>query len=269
MNKNISFIDYKSRDFYFLYLENQSEEGETGHKWQEHSFFEIMLITEGESEYVIENRRYTITKGDLLLIKPGSHHYKHRVIKSPSSIYCLGFLPESIKNSGLAEKIFDKCEHISANNESAILEIFDVLKRKLEISKHNASFFIKSIAEITVLLLNDLDLDSEKAPEIKNTAVQHMLDYIKEELCNIRKVEDISKALFFSSSYTRTLFKKEMGIGIMQYVRNKKVLLAHRRIRHGEKPTEIYTDCGFSNYPSFYRAYRDYFGHSPNMQNPK
>ena len=47
------------------------------------------------------------------------------------------------------------------------------------------------------------------------------------------------------------------------YVRNKKLLLAHRKMRHGKKPTEIYLECGFSSYPSFYRAYIAYFGKKP------
>ena len=64
----------------------------------------------------------------------------------------------------------------------------------------------------------------------------------------------------------RAIFKNEMGIGIMQYVRNKKVLLANRMIREGEKPTDIYLECGFSNYTSFYRAFYAYFGASPKHQ---
>ena len=93
-----------------------------------------------------------------------------------------------------------------------------------------------------------------------------MLEYIKENLTSIHKVEDIASALFFSDSYTRTLFKKEMKIGIMEYVRSKKVLLARRKIRHGASPTEIYAECGFSNYTSFYRAYVSQLGHTPRAQ---
>ena len=220
---------------------------EADEKWQEHSFYEIMLVNEGENEYVIENRRYAVKAGDVLLIKPGDHHYRYKTVKTPITLYCLGFLPDAITNAGLAEKIFDRSEHFSVGTDSVLSELFDVLARKIEMSKSNASFFIKSIAEAAVLLLGDLmNASEEKLPEVKNAAVQRMLDYIKKNLCSIKKVEDISKALFFSDSYTRTLFKKEMGIGIMEYVRNKKILLAHRRIRHGEKPTEIYTDCDSS-----------------------
>ena len=54
-----------------------------------------------------------------------------------------------------------------------------------------------------------------------------------------------------------------MGIGIMEYVRNKKVIRAHERIKKGEKPTEIYAECGFQTYSSFYRAFVSYFGFAP------
>ena len=210
MNKNISVIDYRGQDFYFLHLKNISDEGMTDHKWHEHSFYEIMLIAEGESEYVIENRRYDTLKGDLLLIKPGNYHYKRRVIKRTSSVYCLGFLPQAISNSGLAEKIFSSCEHFSLEESSPIFQIFDAARKKLLISKSNAASFIKYVAEATLLLLCDLDIEKDVPPKIKNTAVEKMLDYIKDNLCGIHRISDISDTLFFSESYARTVFKKEV-----------------------------------------------------------
>ena len=92
---------------------------------------------------------------------------------------------------------------------------------------------------------------------------QKILSHINRHLTTIKSVDDISSALFFSKSYIMHLFKSELRVGVMQYVRNKKILLAHQKIRKGEKPTEVYAKCGFSNYPSFYRAYCAYFGESP------
>lgn len=266
-NKNLNTVDFKNNDFYFLYLKREHMDlGYTREKWQEHSFYEIMFTVEGESEYVIENRKYTVKKGDVLLIKPAAYHYKHRVIKKEVSIYCLGFLPEAISNGGLAETVFERGEHFAVGECSPIEDILSALRKKVSQTKNNLASFLKSAAEATILLLADLSEKNEKTPEIKNAAVQRMLNFINENLPEIRKVSDIAKATFFSDSYARTLFKKEMNIGIMEYVRNKKVLLAHRKIRHGKKPTEIYAECGFSNYPSFYRAYLSYLGYSPREQ---
>ena len=262
-NLSANSIELKSNDLYFLHLNKFSKKGITGYKWHEHTFFEILFYLEGETEYVIENRRYILKAGDVLFIKPGYHHFEHNVIQTPSELYCLGFLPESIENGELAEKIFDNGEIFFLGKDSPIFDMLDVARKKLKLSQNNARYFIKAIAEATVLYLNDLDIKGTKATEIKNGTVQKMLDYIHENLCEIQKVNDIAKALFFSDSYTRTIFKAEMGIGITEYVRNKKVLLAHRKIKQGKKPTEIYSECGFSNYPSFYRAYLAYFGYTP------
>ena len=266
MEKLIRIIDHKSHGFYFLYLEKILDDRSANRKWQEHSFYEIMLVCEGEEEFVIENRTYAIKKGDVLLIKPGSHHYQKKIISSQAKIYCLGFLPEAIENSKKAELLFENIEHLSLSEDSPLYPMLDSAKRKLDISKSNASQFLKAVADAAILILCDLEANDEKIDEVKNPAVKRMLEYINENLTSIHKVEDIASALFFSDSYTRTLFKKEMKIGIMEYVRSKKVLLANRKIRHGASPTEIYAECGFSNYTSFYRAYVSQLGHTPRAQ---
>lgn len=251
MNKTRIVTDYKNNDFYFLYLESTSDEGITRDKWHEHSFYEIMFMVDGDNEYVIENRRYVAKKGDVLLIKPGSHHFKRTKMSKHSTVYCLGFLPEAVSNGGLAETVFDKGEHFSLSDDSPLLDILSATKKKVSKSKKNISSFIKLTAEAVILILCDLDTEQEIVPEIKNTAVQKMLNYIKENLPNITKVSDVSGATFFSEPYTRTLFKKEMGIGIMEYVRNKKVLLAHRKIRHGKNLRRFFPNADFQITPAF------------------
>ena len=262
MSKTLAVTELQERNFYFLHLRKLEETGITNYKWHEHSFYELLLLSEGEYEYVIENRRYVMKKGDVLLIKPGSHHFGRKVIKSPISLYCIGFSPEHIECGRLAEEIFNKGEHFSLLDDSPIEKILYAAKCKLDTSRNNASRFVKSICESTLLILDDVDIKITQE-EITNESVQKIIDYVNRNLASISTLEDISAAIFFSSAYVRGVFKKEMGIGIMQYVRNKKVLLARRLIKSGRKPTNIYTECGFSNYTSFYRAYRAYFGTSP------
>ena len=103
----------------------------------------------------------------------------------------------------------------------------------------------------------------ERSKQIKNESVNKVIKFINENLTKIQCAEDITNALFFSESYLRAIFKREMGISVMQYVRNKKLLLADRMLRSGKKPTEIYAECGFLNYSSFYRAYLSHFRTSP------
>jgi AraC-like DNA-binding protein/mannose-6-phosphate isomerase-like protein (cupin superfamily) len=263
MNKNSTITEFRTENFYFLYLERKADPGMTNYSWHEHSFYEIMYFEEGENEYVIENRRYFTKEGDVLLIKPGRHHFQRRIQKAPFKLYCLGFSPELIENGDMAREIFNRSEYFSVNERSPFVKILQTLRLKIEENQTNTEKFIKSISECAIYLLSDLNIENSPAPSNPNEKLTKIIEFVKKNLKDIKCVEDIAAALFFSPSYIRSLFKKEMGIGIMEYVRNKKLLLANKRLRNGEKPTEIYVDCGFSNYPTFFRAYRAYFGYTP------
>ena len=263
MDKKSNIVEFKNEDFYFLYIEKLSEKGMTNRSWHMHSFYEIMFFAEGNSEYVIENNRYVIEKGDVLLIRPGEHHFERRVIEPAFAVYCLGFDSDAIKNGTLVKKIFDSHEHISLGTSHPIAEILSATKNILKLSKSNAPTLIKSIAEAAVIALDDPKLTYKSETKKIDTPIEKILDFINKNLFEIKSIDDITNGVFFSNSYIRATFKREMGIGVMQYVRNKKILAAHRRIRRGERPTAVYAECGFANYPSFYRAYCAYCGHSP------
>ena len=263
MNKKLSLVQIKNEDFYFLYVERISDKGPTNRSYHEHSFYEIMFISSGESEYVIENKRFLLKGGDVLLVKPYKHHFEHNRISPPSTLYCLGFSADKISNGELAEKIFQRAEHLTVGTDSLAASLMSCLKEKLSSNENNAFPFIKSIIEAVIMALDDCSTVKVNDSAVKNKVVKKTVDYINASLREIETLDDIAEPLFFSKPYIRASFKKEMGIGIMEYVRNEKVVLAHERIRRGEKPTEIYLDCGFTTYSSFYRAYCRYFGYSP------
>ncbi|MBQ8408536.1 MAG: hypothetical protein IJY39_06680 [Clostridia bacterium] len=41
------------------------------------------------------------------------------------------------------------------------------------------------------------------------------------------------------------------------------MILAKQLIDSGSLPTRVFSDCGFSDYSSFYKAYVKHFAHSP------
>ncbi|MBR5140201.1 MAG: helix-turn-helix transcriptional regulator [Clostridia bacterium] len=265
MNERHETVEYKDREFYFLYNERSKAQFTESKRWQEHSFCEIMYLEEGEIEYAVESKRHVIKKGDVLLVSAGSYHLEKRIIKSPTKLYCLGFFPDNIGCHDLACEIFERGRQFSLGKSSAFVMLLSAAREKLSQSKSCAHEFIRAMSEAAVFILSDLDMSEDPGEDIKNVTVRRVIDYINKNLSEIRSCEDIAAAMFFSPSYVRSIFKREMGIGIMEYVRNKRILLAHRKMKHGKKPTEIYAECGFSNYPSFYRAYLDYFGYSPKM----
>ena len=266
MEKTLSFMEYKDEDFYFMFSESKTQKGETHYNTHSHPRYEMMFIDEGCVEYLVENRRHELKKGDVLLVKSGILHFARTIVASPSKRYCIGFFPESIPHGNLAKEIFDKGEHFVLGENSLFSKLTNALCHKLENSNTNAKVFTKNLMDSLILALSEETLGAEEEPKSSDSSLKRIIDYINANLTTIKTMDDIADALFFSKSYLGHLFKKETNMGIMEYVRNKKVVRAHTLILNGEKPTEIYLECGFSNYPSFFRAYRAFFGFSPKMK---
>ena len=57
--------------------------------------------------------------------------------------------------------------------------------------------------------------------------------------------------------------KKNTGISIHQYLIMRRILIAQELIRQGVKPKDASLQCGFSDYSSFYRAFKMRVGVSP------
>ena len=74
---------------------------------------------------------------------------------------------------------------------------------------------------------------------------------------------DICGELRLSQSYLSNKFSEYMKVSVIQYVRIKKIVAAHRCIVFGERPTKVAKDFGFSDYSTFYRANMKVIGRSP------
>ena len=257
-------VDFKHQTENFIFQVKETDaEGVTNFKKHIHPCYEIMYFDGGDVGFTVEDRQYVMKKGDVLLIKPAQYHFGNRIFESPYRRYCLIFTSEMSSVPGLVEKIFSKGEKLSLGENSLFFTLLESLYEKLSHSHAHDVEFSKSILTAILIALEDANPRAESKAPAKLTNYQKIINFINTHVNSINSVEDISEALFFSKSYIMHLFKSELQIGVMQYVRNKKILLAHMEISKGRKPTDVYHECGFSNYPTFYRAYLSYFGFSP------
>ena len=101
------------------------------------------------------------------------------------------------------------------------------------------------------------------APTRISPLISKALDYINNNLFTIESISEISSRLFVTEIYFFRIFKEQMKISPKKYITNKRLVAAEKNIRKGEKPTEVYLQCGFNTYTAFYKRYVDYFGYSP------
>jgi AraC-like DNA-binding protein len=106
--------------------------------------------------------------------------------------------------------------------------------------------------------------EGERATAAQLTpTVQEAVKYIEENLCTVGGIDEICRELYISKSHLHHLFATELDTSPKKYILDRRLDRARQALATGERATEIYSECGFGDYTTFYRNYRSYFGHAP------
>ena len=231
-----------------------------------HNSYELIYFLEGDATHVIEDRKYKLKKGDLILIRPLQYHFiqidssktydRYDILfdmeKFP--IESLSLLPEDLEVIGLApdsvaDDIFQRCDFYRKNyDEETFKKILFHLLNELFYNVHLSSSDVS--AEISSL----------------SPLISKALKYTNENLCTISGIKEIADHLFVSESYLFRQFQKELHQTPKKYILEKRLLLAQKMLQNGKKPSEVYTECGFSDYTTFFRNYLSFFGSQPSKK---
>ena len=248
----------------FLFKHHISENlQKNAYSMHSHNVYELLYFLDGDATHVIENRKYKLKKGDLILIRPYQYHFIQ--IDSTSRYERFGALfdTEKHKIEGV-DLIPEDIEIINIDGNAIAKDIF----HKCDIYQKNCSEEL--LAPILSHLLSELFFSLHTFPTSKSKEstslsplISKALQYINENICTICDMQEIADHLFISESYLFRQFKKELHQTPKKYILEKRLLMAQKMLSDGEKPTEVSLKCGFSDYTTFYRNYTDFFGYSP------
>ena len=228
-----------------------------------HNVYEMIYVKSGVARYGVQGKEYPIGEGDLLITKPYEEHYLYPDAGVRYERYDVLF-DENALGFSFSDKLSGELPPISLSGNRAMRRLFE----KFDFYYENLSgeglqvIFNGLVREICVNVL--LMLTESALPRItENKTVLEALEYIDENLTSITAVEDVSSALFISKSHLQHLFSKHLGKSPKRYMTEKRLLLAKREIAQGARSTEVYAKYGFSEYSSFFRAYKKAFGIPP------
>lgn len=260
-------IPIKDRIF-FKHEISENPPGDT-YSMHAHNMYELLYFVEGDATQVIEDRKYKLKKGDLVVIRPFQYHFIR--IDSPKKYerYNILFDPvkhlvdgaEQIQNdaeviklaeNGIAEELFRRCKLYYENSDTETFE--KILPHLLSELFYNIILFPGSPAVKTKTL---------------SPLISKALKYINDNLCTITDMGEIAEKLFVSQSYFFRLFQKELHQTPKKYIMEKRLLLADKMISSGEKAVSVSKQCGFGDYTTFYRNYAAFFGVSPSEKNKR
>lgn len=231
-----------------------------------HNIYELLYFVSGDATHVIEDRKYKLKPGDLILIRPFKYHYisidspmdyeRYDVLFDASllGIDNVSMFPDStdiihIEDGGIADGILRRID--SYSEHYAEKELCDILALSLK-----ELFYCLGMMETT-----EAGVFSQVSPILSAA-----LRYINDNLFTLQGIGEVAGSLFISESYLFRLFSKEMKKSPKSYISEKRLLAAQDMMLRGEKPTEVFGKCGFADYTAFYRNYKRHFGHPPSSE---
>ncbi|MGN0778707.1 MAG: AraC family transcriptional regulator [Aristaeellaceae bacterium] len=104
---------------------------------------------------------------------------------------------------------------------------------------------------------------AETEKEGRSLTSEKVIEFINAHLTEPLTLSDMARAFYCSKNYLNSLFKRETGSTVMNYVQLRRLHYARMLIENGYPVTKACTMAGFSEYSSFFRAYVKHFGASP------
>ena len=93
--------------------------------------------------------------------------------------------------------------------------------------------------------------------------IQSSIDYIEENLKAEITASEIAEHAGFSMFHFYRLFQAEMGMPIMQYILQRRLLNGIYEIAQGRKKIDVAQEYGFDTYAGFYKAFQREIGFTP------
>ena len=229
-----------------------------------HNWYELIYFVRGDATHIIEDRKYKLKPGDIILVRPLQSHF----IQIDSSETYERFTVR-IDDPLLRERIsslFDaNFEVINLSKESGVEEILyriDYYRQNLS-DKEMECLFPSILNELLYSIKVASRRETVSTATILNPILSEAVAYINESLFTVKSKSEVAEHLFVTESYLTQLFKRELHQTPKRYINSKRLLLAQTMLRRGERPTDVYAKCGFSDYTVFYRSYKQFFGKAP------
>jgi AraC-like DNA-binding protein len=231
-----------------------------------HNAYELIYFLDGDATHVIEDRKYKLKKGDLILIRPFQYHFIQ--IDTPSRYERYNILFDIEKHNVESARLIPNDMEVVSLTGNAILE--DIFRKcDLYYQKSDRDTFEKLLGHLLSELFYNVRLFPSPSSDTTTTLsplISKALKYTNEKLCTISGIEEIAAHLFVSESYLFRLFQRELHQTPKKYIMEKRLLLAQKMIQGGDAPTVVSKRCGFGDYTTFYRNYVAFWGRAPSEE---
>lgn len=212
------------------------------------AYYDITLVSSGCLSYRIDGESVLLQPGDVIVLPAGCRRYRDKCIES-ASYTSFNF---TLQNGGALP--------LRGCYKGALTPMVLGLIR-LYVSAEEPYEEEKRKYILTTILYELLGFAQRKDESENVVAIKR---YIREHIAQPISLADVAEYVHLHPAYCCNVFKKEMGMTIVQYINTSRVELAKKFLLSADVVVgDISVLCGFSNYKYFARVFKKSTGLSP------
>lgn len=231
---------------------------------------ELFYVYAGEGEYMVDNRRYPIRAGDIVVCNAGVLHGEepslvrqiHSYSVAITNVQFEGLPPNCLTDSNTRPVV--SCGQL-AGHVGQLMQLLYMLSADMAHLNELCSSLACSVLLLAQALLRSRDrnaaIDEQEQPSVLAHRVRQYLDEHHNEQLTLREA---AERLHISEYYLAHVFKQEFGIPPMQYVMKRRIGEAQELLMNTDLPiAEVADRLGYSSVCHFNAMFKKNVGLPP------
>ena len=238
-----------------------------------HNYYELVVLEEGNIDYICESTCVHPKIGDILLISPGmfhmskigceeTHYKRHVFYLYPDAFDALGCetLVDFLKTASKGLTVFSLLD----KNRTMIFSLLHRLSQALE---QESTPNYQALAKGLILQIFFYIGESDSTFVDRGTTLPENLlaikQYIEHNFIEIASVKEVADHFFYSREYVSRLFRQYFNTTVSTYIKARRIAYSQRLIGQGCSISEACYRSGFENMSTFIRTFRNVSGITP------
>ncbi len=243
-----------------------------------HSAIELLYVKEGGYTVFLDDTRYEIGEGDIVLFRSGAIHHVIATENSRNSYYVIKIPPSFFIDLASSDAGAEYAMRFALNRKeskcfwhkeelegSEIKRVLDAIISEFSQERYASEVAIK--LKIMELMLTILRHDVPDEPLVNNRIswlIYSIMNYVHERYADDIDEKALAKSYGISYSYFSRSFKRVTGMTFKNYLNRTRIRKAEQLLFLNRcSISEAAITCGYNSISYFIKVYRSVTGNTP------